>query len=134
MYLQGQELLGITNVGLRPTVDNDTDISIETYILNFNSDIYGEILCIHLFALLRQPQKFDNMSLLLEQLGFDCIAARKYFGVSETSTWLCVDLNNHRVNIGDKNIEFSVKEFDVLYMLYSNPNVPFTKQQIYEAV
>ena len=29
---------------------------------------------------------------------------------------------------------FSVKEFDVLYMLYSNPGMAFTKQQIYEAV
>lgn len=33
-----------------------------------------------------------------------------------------------------KDINFSVKEFDVLYMLYSNPGMAFTKQQIYEAV
>ena len=32
-----------------------------------------------------------------------------------------------------KDINFSVKEFDVLYMLYSNPGMAFTKQQIYEA-
>ncbi len=31
-------------------------------------------------------------------------------------------------------VSFSVKEFDVLYMLYSNPGMAFTKQQIYEAV
>ena len=31
-----------------------------------------------------------------------------------------------------KDINFSVKEFDVLYMLYSNPGMAFTKQQIYE--
>ena len=30
-----------------------------------------------------------------------------------------------------KDINFSVKEFDVLYMLYSNPGMAFTKQQIY---
>ena len=33
-----------------------------------------------------------------------------------------------------KDINFSVKEFDVLYMLYSNPGMAFTKQQIYEKV
>lgn len=33
-----------------------------------------------------------------------------------------------------KDINFSVKEFDVLYMPYSNPGMAFTKQQIYEAV
>ena len=37
-----------------------------------------------------------------------------------------------RVKLKSQN--FSVKEFDVLYMLYSNPGMAFTKQQIYEAV
>ena len=126
--------LGITNVGRRPTIDNDLDISIETHILHFNQDIYGDTLTIKLYALLRQPRRFENMSLLLEQLRFDCIDARQYLGVGEPSARICVNLSEHRVNVNAKDIDLSVKEFDVLYMLYSNPGVAFTKQQIYEAV
>ncbi|MEY8311521.1 winged helix-turn-helix domain-containing protein [Oscillospiraceae bacterium 42-9] len=36
-------------------------------------------------------------------------------------------IDNHAVCL-------SSKEFDVLYMLYSNPDVTFTKEQIFEAV
>lgn len=32
------------------------------------------------------------------------------------------------------NISFTTMEFDVLYFLFSNPNIAFTKEQIYEAV
>lgn len=133
-YLREKVFLGITNVGRRPTIDNDLDISIETHILHFNQDIYGDTLTIKLYALLRQPRRFENMSLLLEQLRFDCIDARQYFGVGEPSARICVILSEHRVNVNAKDIDLSVKEFDVLYMLYSNPGVAFTKQQIYEAV
>ena len=72
VYLREQEFLGITNVGQRSTVDNDPDISIETHILSFNQDIYGEQLELQLYIRLRQLKKFDNMSLLLQQLRFDC--------------------------------------------------------------
>lgn len=134
VYHGKKEFLGITNVGHRPTIDNDLDISIETHILNFNQDIYGDTLTLELYVFLRQTRKFENLSLLLEQLRFDCIDTRKYFGISEPTLQICVDLPNHRVNVNGNDIDFSVKEFDVLYMLYSNPGVAFTKQQIYEAV
>ena len=134
VYIQKMEFLGVTNVGRRPTIDNDLDVSIETHILNFNQDIYGDTLTIELYTRLRQPRKFENMSLLLEQLRFDCIDTKEYFGISKPDIQLCVDLLKHRVNVNGKDIDFSVKEFDVLYMLYSNPGVAFSKEQIYEAV
>lgn len=81
VYLDGRELMGVTNVGLRPTVDNDRDISIETYIIDFDGDIYEENISLELFSLLRGQQKFENMSMLLEQLKADCADAKKYFGV-----------------------------------------------------
>ncbi len=45
-----------------------------------------------------------------------------------------MNIKKHQVKIDDKDIYLSTKEFDVLYMLYSNPDVIFTKEQIYEAV
>lgn len=78
--LGNREYTGVTNVGLRPTVDNDKDITIETYILDFDGDIYEETIELELFVVLRGQQKFEDMSMLLEQLKVDCIEAKKYFG------------------------------------------------------
>ncbi len=77
--LGDDEYTGVTNVGLRPTVDSDKDVTIETYILDFDSDIYEETMELKLFALLRGQQKFEDMSMLLEQLRKDCAETKKYF-------------------------------------------------------
>lgn len=76
----GSEYTGVTNVGLRPTVDSDKDITIETYILDFDGDIYEETIELELYVLLRRQQKFEDMEMLLEQLHKDCAKAKKYFG------------------------------------------------------
>ena len=73
------EYIGVTNVGLRPTVDSDKDITIETYILDFDGDIYEETIKLELFMLLREQKKFEDMAMLLKQLRKDCVEAKKYF-------------------------------------------------------
>lgn len=83
ILLDDQVYYGITNVGTRPTVDNDEEISVETHILDFSGEIYGKSIMIRLFSRLRSQQKFENFSLLLEQIHMDCVAARKFFGVEQ---------------------------------------------------
>ena len=68
ILLDGRVYYGITNIGTRPTVDNDKEISVETHILNFNEEIYGKSIKIRLFGRLRSQQKFENFSMLLEQI------------------------------------------------------------------
>ena len=65
----------------QPTVDNDSDISLETHILNFNQDIYGAMLGIQLFFKIRSPQKFRDLSALLEQIRSDCLAVQEFWGI-----------------------------------------------------
>lgn len=134
ILLDGQVYYGITNIGTRPTVDNDKEISVETHILNFNEEIYGKSIKIKLFCKLRSQQKFENFSLLLEQIRMDCIAARKFFGIEQTICRLYMNAAKRQVIIGDQEVYLSAKEFDLLYMLYSNPDIAYTKKQIYEAV
>jgi len=81
IYLDAKEWIGVTNVGLRPTVDNDKDVTIETYIIGFDGDIYEESVCLELYECLRGQQKFEDMSLLVEQLKRDCAQTQKYFGI-----------------------------------------------------
>ena len=45
-----------------------------------------------------------------------------------------MDIKTHSVKVDNQQLSLSKKEFDILYMLYSNPQVAFTKEQIYEAV
>ena len=125
---------GVTNIGTRPTVDNDAEKSVETHILNFNQVIYGERLKIELFKMLRSIRKFEDFSSLLEQIRRDCIATQDYFGVKRTYSRLQMNIEKHQIKINNREICLSKKEFDVLYMLYSNPDVSFRKEQIYEAI
>ncbi|MDE7062580.1 MAG: winged helix-turn-helix domain-containing protein [Lachnospiraceae bacterium] len=125
---------GITNIGLRPTIDNDGTISIETHILNFEQRIYGEHLELQLFKLLRGIKKFEDFSSLLEQIRKDCIAVQDFFGIEGTCSRLVMNLERHQVKIDNQEVFLTNKEFAVLYMLYSNPDVAFTKEQIFEAV
>ncbi len=134
ILLDGQVYYGITNIGTRPTVDNDKEISVETHILNFNEEIYGKSIRIQLFSKLRSQKKFENFSLLLEQIRMDCIAARKFFDIEQSISQLYMDAAKRQVIIGDHEVYLSAKEFDILYMLYSNPDIAYTKEQIYEAV
>lgn len=124
----------ITHIGKRPTVDNDENISIEVHLLNFNQDIYGENLLVRLYTKLREPQKFSDLSALLNQIRRDCMAARNFFGLDDLPATLCMDIEKHRVSVGNTEIFLSTKEFDILYLLYSNPDVIFSKEQIYQAV
>ncbi|MDE7252170.1 MAG: winged helix-turn-helix domain-containing protein [Acetatifactor sp.] len=134
ILLDGQTYYGITNIGTRPTVDNDKEISVETHILNFNEEIYGKSIRIQLFSKLRSQKKFENFSLLLEQIRMDCIAARNFFGIEQTISRLYMNAAKRQVIIGDHEVYLSAKEFDILYMLYSDPDIAYTKEQIYEAV
>ena len=126
ILLEGQAHYGITNIGTRPTVDNDKEISVETHILNFNDEIYGKSIRIQLFGRLRSQQKFENFSMLLEQIRMDCIAVRKFFGIEQTVSWLYMSAAKRQVIIGGHEVCLSVKEFDILYMLYSAPDIVYS--------
>jgi riboflavin kinase / FMN adenylyltransferase len=71
----GQSYRGMTNIGTRPTVGGTTQ-TIETYIFDFDRDIYGESLTLHFRAWLRPEQKFDGLPALVAQLRHDEQQAR----------------------------------------------------------
>lgn len=62
----------ITNIGYNPTVSAKKNKKfIETYILDFDEDIYGEKIEIYFYAFLRKEQKFESFDHLKEQLKLD---------------------------------------------------------------
>lgn len=66
----GQRYKGITNIGANPTFA-DIIFSIETHIIDFHKDIYGETIEIELLSFLRSEKKFNSVDELVIQVKKD---------------------------------------------------------------
>lgn len=62
---------GISNFGIRPTVSNSKQCSLETHILDFDKDIYGEEISVEFLKMIRAERKFTSLSELKAQIGED---------------------------------------------------------------
>lgn len=62
---------GITNFGIKPTVSKSNQCLLETHILNFDKDIYGESLQIEFVKMLRPETKFNSLDELKNQIKKD---------------------------------------------------------------
>ena len=71
---ESQSYKGMMNIGLRPTVDGKKKV-IEVHIFDFDADIYGRTLQVHLHHYLRGEVKFNGLDELKAQLQKDKLAA-----------------------------------------------------------
>ena len=67
----GIEYPAMTNIGVRPTVENTQRLNVETNIMGFNKDIYGQQVIIKLKHFIRPEQKFAGVEELKAQLTKD---------------------------------------------------------------
>ena len=72
----GSACAGVTNVGVRPTIVDDDRVTIETYLVDFDGDLYGAEIRIEFFKYLRGERKFDSMQALHRQIEQDIARAR----------------------------------------------------------
>lgn len=61
---------GIANFGIRPTL-NGSHTSLEAHILNFEKDIYGEIINVNFNKMIRTEKKFPSLDALKKQINLD---------------------------------------------------------------
>lgn len=80
VHYNGKKYLGVLNIGKRPTVNNGSDTTVEVHILDFNADIYGEILEVELFDFLRDESKFEGLESLKNQINSDMQKVREILG------------------------------------------------------
>ncbi|MEM9292759.1 MAG: bifunctional riboflavin kinase/FAD synthetase [Acidobacteriota bacterium] len=71
--------LGSTNIGTRPTVYENYQQVVETHILDFSSDVYGERAEILFYKRLRDERIFPTVMDLSAQIGRDVEATREFF-------------------------------------------------------
>jgi riboflavin kinase / FMN adenylyltransferase len=69
---------GVTNIGVRPTVGGSR-LSVETFLLDFEGDLYDAELRVHLVTRLRDEKKFGSLDELKAQIARDVAAARSAF-------------------------------------------------------
>ncbi len=69
---------GVTNIGYKPTVGEEKYIGAETYIFDFDGDLYGEIIEVELLYYMRPEFKFDSLEELVIKMREDVILAKKY--------------------------------------------------------
>jgi riboflavin kinase/FMN adenylyltransferase len=66
---------GVANIGVRPTVD--AGFSVEVHLFDFDRDLYGARLRIHLVRRLREERKFADLPALKQQIELDVRAAHE---------------------------------------------------------
>jgi riboflavin kinase/FMN adenylyltransferase len=69
----------VTNIGTRPTVYENYQRVVESHILDFKSDVYGQPAEISFHKRLREERIFPSVMDLSAQIGRDVEATREYF-------------------------------------------------------
>lgn len=75
--VNGIDYRGITNIGIRPTVHDSGQIVMETHILGFSGDLYGQKAEVSLRRFLRQEKKFASLDELKKQIKQDIDDSKK---------------------------------------------------------
>lgn len=70
----------VTNVGVRPTVEDNNDVTVEGFLLDFpGHDLYDEYLRMEFYTFIRGEQKFKDFSALTAQIAKDVQTTKEYF-------------------------------------------------------
>lgn len=69
---------GITNIGKKPTVEGDYPVGVETYVFDFDRDIYGENIEVQLLKFERPETRFGSLDELKAQLEKDKVYGLSY--------------------------------------------------------
>lgn len=72
---------GMTNIGVKPTVSDEKRITVETFLYNFDGDIYGETATVQLLTHRRPEMKFNSLDELKKTMEQDIQAGREYHGI-----------------------------------------------------
>lgn len=73
----------VTNVGVRPTVDENGGVTVESHLLDQAVQLYGKWCRVEFLRQLRPERKFESMDALRQQIARDADSARAYLAENE---------------------------------------------------
>lgn len=84
IWVGSQMFRAVTNVGIRPTVEEtNKEVTIEGFLLDFpDGNLYGQILRVEFYHYLRNEIKFNNFDALKIQIAKDVQATKNFFLIS----------------------------------------------------
>src|SRR5947208_710347 len=77
--IEGQWRRSVTNVGTRPTFESAAATSVETFVMNYSGDLYGDVVRVRFLCRLRDEKKFSSIEELKSQIERDVTRAQEYF-------------------------------------------------------
>jgi riboflavin kinase/FMN adenylyltransferase len=70
----------VTNIGTRPTFETAAEPLVETHVMNWSGDLYGDVVRVRFLYRLRAEKKFESVEQLRHQIETDIGRAHRYFG------------------------------------------------------
>jgi len=77
--IEGQWRRSVTNIGTRPTFGDNLGPSVETHVLNWAGDLYGDVVRVRFLHRLRDEKKFSSVDELKIQIESDVARAQNFF-------------------------------------------------------
>jgi riboflavin kinase/FMN adenylyltransferase len=77
--VDGQWRRSVTNIGTRPTFESGSTSSVETYVMNWSGDLYGDVVRVRFLHRLRDEKKFGSIDELTAQIERDVARAGEFF-------------------------------------------------------
>jgi len=69
----------VTNIGTRPTFETAAEPLVETHVMNWSGDLYGDVVRVRFLHRLRAEKKFESVEQLRRQIETDIGRAHRYF-------------------------------------------------------
>ena len=79
--IDGEWRRSITNIGHKPTFGAEPEITVETHVLDFDKEIYGEKIRVRFLHRLRNEKRFESIDALRAQIDRDSRRALRYFNM-----------------------------------------------------
>ena len=77
--IEGAWRRSVRNVGVRPTFESEAEPSVETYVMDWEGDLYGDVVRVRFLRRLRDEMKFDSVEALKRQIDRDVSRAGSFF-------------------------------------------------------
>ena len=75
----GSEHIAVTNIGIRPTVSDENSVSVESFILDFEGNLYDRHVRVEFYKYLREEKKFNSPNELAQQINLDVEETKEFF-------------------------------------------------------
>jgi riboflavin kinase / FMN adenylyltransferase len=89
--IEGHWRRSVTNIGTRPTFGDHLESSVETHVIGWSGNLYGNVVRVRFLHRLRDEKKFGSIDELKNQIGRDVARAQRYFERSGVKGSLAIE-------------------------------------------